>query len=316
MKAKTMMGVAVAGALSWSYGALAGDGYRHMSNTDTYGVVTPYSPSESGPAAQPWSERDASANTRFDSAGNPASYEVVTPLTFNEAGFDDVTLQREPRALNVASSQSMANPHTPWSPNEGGADLSLGEDLQMHAQQVAEVEHARLAAAEWNAQLASGSTSFDRTADLSASEPIGSTSGRALRGSNESFGEAPQDTTHQPSISREQMRDQHSDASRPSDVEHTSALRRESEYGIPVTEYTTVGVLEVPTEPSDQAVWNVEPLTANADLAYGETVYIAPDGSSGTLAPEFGNSSPLGTSGDYSAGVTESESGEASSPSL
>jgi len=133
---------------------------------------------------------------------------------------------------------------------------------------------------------------FLSTAGLS--EPIGGTGGVALRGSNEGFGEAPQDTTHQPSLGSEQMREHHSDASLPAEVERTSAMRPESDHGIRVTEYSTVGVLEVPPEPSERSVWNVEPLTPEADLARGETLYITPDGSPGTLTPEFGNSSPLG----------------------
>lgn len=310
MKAKTMIGVAVAGALSWSYGALADD-FGRMDSASTYGVATPFSPNEAGPA-QPWTDRDAFLDARSHSASNAAVYEVVTPLASNEAGFDDVMQTREPRALNLASSHSMANPRTPWSPNEGGADLSLAENMQLHAQQIAEVEHARIAAAEWNAQFATSGDSFDRTAALS--EPVGGTSGLALSGRSEGFGEAPQDTTHQPSVSSGQLPDR-SAASTPAETERTSAMRPESEYGIPVTEYSTVGVLEAPIEVSEQSVWNVEPLAPSADLAQGQTVYVAPDGSSGTIAPELGNSSPLGTSGGYSAGVTEMES-EASSPSL
>jgi hypothetical protein len=82
-----------------------------------------------------------------------------------------------------------------------------------------------------------------------------------------------------------------------------------------VYEYNTVGILETPAVVTEHTVWSVEPLTPEADLASGDTIYLVPDGAEVAFVPEFGTGSPLGTSGDYSAGVTESESGETSESS-
>jgi hypothetical protein len=202
----------------------------------------------------------------------------------------------------------MANPQTPWSPHEAGLN-TFNEDLQDQARQVAEVEHARVAAAEWNARIAAApAADVDTSAQLS--EPVGGTSGLGLHGSNERIA----DPSQQSSLSEPTPSDVRSDASMPSEIERTRAMRSEPEYAIPVTEYNTVGILETPSEPTENTVWSVEPLNPGADIATGDTVYLVPDGSEVAFVPDFGQSSPLGATGDYSASTTD-DSGESSESS-
>lgn len=310
MRTKTMVGIAVASALSWSYGAMANN-YGHMGADSTYGVVTPFSPNEAGPADLPHGDRYAAIGRGGpSSSGVAVDHEVITPLASNESGPNDIMLQRRGHGFHTArasSARSMANPQTPWSPSEAGLN-TFNEDMQSQAQQVAEVEQARIAAAEWNANIAARSSELDRTASFP--EPVGGTSGLGLQGSNERF----VDPSQQSSLSEPIAPDVRSDAGMPSEVERTSAMRPEAEYAIPVTEYNTVGILETPAAPTEYTVWSVEPLNPGADIATGDTVYLVPDGSEVAFVPDFGQSSPLGASGDYSAGVSD-ESGEASESS-
>lgn len=303
MKAKSLIGIAVAGALSWSYGAWAGGyeragNYGHMGLDTTYGAVTPFSPNEAGPAALPHGERYASIGERSDSAGVPVAA-IVTPLQDNEAGPHEFALERS-EAVQTASVRSMANPQTPWSPNEGGLN-TFHEDMDGHAQQVAEVDRTRIAVAEWNANLASSASGADTMAGVSSAEPVGSTAGIGLQGSAGSFGD--------PSLQPERT----GDAGLPSEVERTSAMRQ-NEYAIPVYEHNTVGILETPAQVTEHTVWSVEPLTPEADLASGSTVYLAPESPEVSFVPDFG-SSPLGATGEQSAGVAAEESAEGSAAS-
>lgn len=335
MRTKTMVGIAVASALSWSYGAMA-DGYGHrdahsnyghMGADSTYGVVTPFSPSESGPADLPRGNRYSSvAQNEPWGAGATEDREVITPLADNEAGPNDIMLQRRGNRFHTNASRSMANPQTAWSNNEAGPS-TFNEDMRAHRQQVAEVERARIAAADWNARIAAAPATAADTNALS--EPVGGTSGLGLHGSSERYVDPSQQSSMSeplppPSLSESTQQslppeqasqpDVRGDAGMPSEVERTSAMRRESGYALPVTEYNTVGILETPAEPSEYTVWSVEPLNPGADIATGDTIYLVPDASEIAFVPDFGQSSPLGTSGDQSAGLTD-EASEPNGPS-
>jgi hypothetical protein len=52
----------------------------------------------------------------------------------------------------------------------------------------------------------------------------------------------------------------------------------------------------------------VEPLNPGVDIATGDTIYLVPDGSEAAFVPDFGQSSPLGTSGNRSAGLSDDTS--------
>jgi len=317
MRTKTVVGMAVASALSWSYGAMAAENFGHMGADSTYGVVTPFSPNESGPADLPHGTRYSSLGAEHASAGAAVDHEVVTPLADNESGPHDIMLQRRGHSFHAARDmRSMANPQTPWSPSESGVN-AYNEDTLGHARQVAEVEQARIAAREWNANLAARSSS-DLDTSASLSEPVGGTSGLGLQGSNERSVDPSQPSASEPSrqsqFSEPSSSDWRSDAGMPSEIERTSAMRSESEYAIPVTQYNTVGILETPAEPSEYTVWSVEPLNPGADIATGDTIYVVPGDAEVAFVPDFGQSSPLGASGEYSAGVTD-ESSEANEPS-
>ena len=338
MRTKTMVGIAVAGALSWSYGAMANNygqtgahgNYGHMGADSTYGVVTPFSPNESGPAELPHGNRYSSiAQGDSWSAGAAADHEVITPLADNESGPNDILLQRRGHRFDRTASRSMANPQTAWSESEAGPN-TFNEDMRDHARQVAEVENARIAAAQWNANLASRSTELDTNASLS--ESAGATSGIALQGSNERYVDPSQqqqsstseaqrslsEPAQQSSLPSEpaSQPDVRGDAGMPPEADRTSAIRPESDYALPVTEYNTVGILETPAQPSEYTVWSVEPLNPGVDIATGDTVYVVPDGSEAAFVPDFGSSSPLGTSGDQSASMTDDAGEPGESPSL
>ncbi|MGE5524724.1 MAG: hypothetical protein ACM3SS_13490, partial [Rhodospirillaceae bacterium] len=292
---KTTLGLAVASALSWSYGAMAAGSDAGIAADSTYGVVTPFSPNEAGPADLAYGDRHPRGSEGYASADGRIDREVITPLADNEAGPNEIMDQRRGRSFRTAdASRSMANPQTPWSPHEAGVN-TFNQDMQDHARQVAEVEHARVAAAEWNARIAAApGAEMDTSARLS--EPVvGSTSGVGLHGANERV----VDPSQQSSLSEPSPSDVRSDASTPSEIERTHAMRSEPEYSIPVTEYNTVGILETPSEPNEYTVWNVEPLNPGADIATGDTVYLVPDKSETAFVPDFGQSSPLGASGDY-----------------
>jgi hypothetical protein len=336
MRTKTIVGIAVASALSWSYGAMA-NGYGHMradSNfraaaaDTTFGVATPYSPNESGPADVPRGDRYASvAQNDTWSTRASFSHEVITPLADNEAGPNDIMLQRRGHRFDTSTTRSMANPQTAWSDNEAGPN-TYNEDMRAHRQQVAEVERARIAAAEWNARIAAAPVTAPDTNALS--EPVGGTSGVGLQGSNERYVDPSQQSSVNGSLSQpaftepaqqsslppapESRPDVRGDAGMPSGVDRTSAMRREPEYSLPVTQYNSVGILETPTAPGEYAVWNVEPLNAGADIATGDTVYVVPGGSEVAIVPEFAPSSPLGASGDQSA-TSMTDDGNASTES-
>lgn len=309
MQMKTTLGLAVASALSWSYGAMAAGNDAGRAVDSTYGVVTPFSPNEAGPAELAHGDRYLRGSEGYASAER-IDHEVITPLADNEAGPNEIVNQRRGRSFRTAeASRSMANPQTPWSPHEAGLN-TFNQDIEDHARQVAEVEHARVAAAEWNARIAAApGVEGDTSARLS--EPVGSTSGVGLHGSNERV----VDPSQQSSLSQPMPSDVRSDASTPSEIERTRAMRSEAEYSIPVTEYNTVGILETPSEPNEYTVWNVEPLNPGADIATGDTVYLVPDRSETAFIPDFGQSSPLGASGDHAASVTD-ESRESSESSL
>jgi hypothetical protein len=332
MRTRTMVGVAVASALSWSYGAMAGGGYGqrdahssygHMGVDSTYGVVTPFSPSESGPADLPRGNRYSSvAQNEPWSVGATEDREVITPLADNETGPNDVMLQRRGNRFHASAPRSMANPQTAWSDNEAGPS-TFNEDMRAHQEQVAEVERARIAAADWNARIAAADTN-------ALSEAVGRTSGFGLHGSNERYVDPsqrssmneplPQSSLSEPaqqsSLPPEQASqpDVRGDAGMPAEVDRTSAIRPESDYALPVTEYNTVGILETPAEPGEYTVWSVEPLNPGVDIATGDTIYLVPDASEAAFVPDFGLSSPLGASGERSASMTD-DAGEPSGPS-
>jgi hypothetical protein len=289
-----------------------------MGADSTYGVVTPFSPSESGPADLTRGNRYSSvAQNEPWSAGATEDREVITPLADNEAGPNDIMLQRRGNRFNTSASRSMANPQTAWSDNEAGPS-TFNEDMRAHQQQVAEVERARIAAADWNARIAAADTN-------ALPEPVGGTSGSGLHGSNERYVDPSQrpsmsEPFAQPSMSEPAQQsslppeqasqpDVRGDAGVPPQVDRTSEMRRESGYVLPVTQYNTVGILETPTEPSEYTVWSVEPLNPGADIATGDTIYLVPDASeAAAFVPDFGQSSPLGMSGDRSAGLTDDAS--------
>jgi hypothetical protein len=252
---------------------------------------------------------------------------VITPLADNEAGPNDIMLQRRGNRLHTSASRSMANPQTAWSNNEAGPS-TFNEDMRAHRQQVAEVERARIAAADWNARIAAAPAV---QADTNArSEPVGGTAGSGLHGSNERYVDPSQQSSmseplplpslsepaQQSSLPPEQalQPDVRGEVGMPTEVDRTSAIRPESGYGLPVTEYNTVGILETPAEPGEYTVWSVEPLNPGVDIATGDTIYLVPDASEAAFVPDFGQSSPLGTSGDQSAGLSDDAS-EPSGPS-
>jgi hypothetical protein len=295
-----------------------------------FGVATPFSPNESGPADTMRPDRDRYPSVAQNDAwsGERASaHEVITPLADNEAGPNDIMLQRQGHRFDTAmSARSMANPQTAWSDNEAGPS-TYNEDMLAHRQQVAEVERARIAAAEWNARIAAAPVTAPDTNALT--EPLGGTSGLTPRGSNERYVDPSQQSSmsepfSQPALTEPTQRsalpaasdsqpDVRGDAATPSEVDRTSALRQEPDYSLPVTEYNTVGILEMPAEPGEYTVWSVEPLNPGADIATGDTVYI-PDGSQVVFLSDFDRPrSPAGKA-EQSASVDDDTTG-ASGPS-
>lgn len=309
MKAKTVIGIAVASALSWSYGAMADSRMDRISGSGTFEVMTPFSPNEAGPAEL------APVRTASSMEVAASEHDLMTPLASREAGPSDIRLQRRGQTFHTArASRSMPNPQTPWSPNEAGLN-TFAEDMRDHALHVAEVERAHIAAAEWNAHLASAaSTAVEpREGTAQLTEPVGSTSGIALQGSSERIVDPNQPSSLiEPPTEPEVRGDA---AGLPAEVERTSAIRPEGEYPLPVTQYNTVGILETPRAPSELTVWSVEPLTPQADLTTGDTVYLVPENADIVFAPDFGDSSPLGATGERSASMSD-DAGETSSSSL
>jgi hypothetical protein len=242
-------------------------------------------------------------------AAAPIEHEVVTPLASNEAGPNVIIAQRRGHDFRSArTARSLANPQTPWSPHEAGLN-TYGEDMHERSLQVAEVERAHIAAAHWNAQVASASDT-SLAAPAAFPEGTGSTSGIGIQGSNERVVDPSlQSSSIEPSATR----DLRSDATLPSEVDRTGAMR--PEYAVPVTEYNTVGILEMPAQPGDRTVWSVEPLTPGADIATGSTVYVVPEGPQTVMVPEIRDSNPLANTGDRSAGASPSEGAEANTPS-
>ena len=310
MRMKTIVDMAVASALSWSYGAMAHGQYGYMGTQSSYEVVTPFSPNESGPAD--WSQ-DAAHSGMGEapySAAAPVDHEVITPLSANESGPNDEMFRQEhPQSFRAASasSHSMANPQTPWSPSEAGLN-DPNEDELAHERQVAEVEQARIAAAEWNAHLASSPQSGFGTS-AGATGPVGGTAGLGLHGSNERSVDPSQqswsDPSHHSSVSEPQSERGLRGEAMPGEFDRTSGLSAEEQSAVPVVGHDTVGILEGPTATGEYSVWNVEPLTPDADIATADTVYLAPDGSVAAFAPDLDRSDAMASSGDYSAGMTE-----------
>lgn len=299
MKAKNVVGMAVASALMWSYGAMANSDFT-ISERHAQEVMTPFAPNEAGPAVLPH-EHDATsaAPTRMSSLQRD-DYEVATPLSPNESGPAE-GLQQSRHALQpMRTARSMANPQTPWSPNEAGVS-EYSADLESHAKQVAEVEQARIAASEWNASLAaSDRNAIDQQHVSAGAESYGTISSLGVQGATE----GSSDPTQQSALPEPAYAGPRSDnAEMPAQVDRTHAMRSESEQGAG-GDSASVGVLEVPAGPADQAVWNVEPLTPGADLASGTTVYAVPQGHELVFLPDFGRND-AGSSEEYAARAAE-----------
>jgi len=302
MKAKSMVGVAVASALMWSYGAMADSDFT-LTERGGHEVATPFSPNEAGPAMMPHEREAASAAPRHLSSLQRDDYEIVTPLSPGESGPADDLQQRGHPLKPLRTARSMASPDTPWSPSEAGVN-DYNVDMQARARQVNDVEQARIAAAEWNASIAAAEQKAieqQQAASSGAEAPYGATSGPALHGTTEGYG----DPTRQSSVPEPAYSEPRSDnADTPAQTDRTGAMRSESEYPDAAGNAATVGILEIPAEPADQAVWNVEPLTPGADLASGTTVYVVPQGHELVFLPDFGNSA-AGNSGEYAASAAE-----------
>lgn len=160
MNRKTLITMAVAGACAFPLLATAG-GQRHDANAGQWEVATPASVSESAPWAAAEQFRTNIARSEAMPAGEFA--EVMTPHSVSESApwrtAEDLR-QRSPGART--NTVSLANPLTPSSPNESGPDR-YAEDIRAHMEQVASVEHARIAAAR---------SYSDSVAAASASDPI------------------------------------------------------------------------------------------------------------------------------------------------
>jgi hypothetical protein len=226
MNARTLLGIAAAGTLAWSHGAVAGPHDNVVMNNGALVVITPFSPNESGPAERP---EQRLANLTTPSASTSALAPVITPLADNEVGPNELRPAMR-NALAAPDSSLMPNPQTPWSVSESGAD-SYGDYLAAREQQVVAFEHARIAAAEWNAQVAAIAA---RNAEIAAAEAW-TADGQPALGATAGSG-----------------------------------------VGLTLEGGSAVGVLEGPRPAGESAVWNVEPLTPNADLTTGQTVVILP----------------------------------------
>lgn len=276
MRAKSMVGMAVASALMWSYGAMANPDFS--GERGAHEVVTPFSPNEAGPAMMPH-EREAvsAAPTRMSSLQRD-DYEIATPFSPNESGPADNLQQRGHALQPQRTARSMASPQTPWSPNETGAN-DYEADMHARARQVNDVEQARIAAAEWNASIAAAERNAieQQQAASSGGEPssYGSTSGLGLQGTTEGHGDPAQQSSLPGSAYSEPRSD---NGNVPTETDRTHVMRSEPGYSDAGSDTGAVGILEVPAEPADQAVWNVEPLTPGANLASGATVYAVPPG--------------------------------------
>ena len=146
MKLKILMGMAATVAVFGAQTAAADMYDAGMTHNGALIVATPFSPNESGPA-----ERHETLSYGPIAVAN--DQRIVTPLADNEAGPHDFTSQAPDRLRTSAASSAMPNPHTPWSVSESGAD-SYADHLAAREQQLVEFEQARIAAAEWNAQVA------------------------------------------------------------------------------------------------------------------------------------------------------------------
>lgn len=222
-KAKILMGMAIAAAAFGAQTASATTYDGRMINGALI-VATPFSPNESGPAERHTFTSETPAAVVADDR------RIVTPLADNEVGPHDFTQQVPARLRTSAASSLMPSPQTPWSVSESGAE-SYGDYLAAREQQLVEFEQARIAAAEWNAQVAAIAA---RNAEIAAAEAW-TADGQPALGATAGSG-----------------------------------VGRALEGG------SAVGVLEGPRPAGESAVWNVEPLTPNADLTTGQTVVILP----------------------------------------
>lgn len=146
MKVKILMGMAATVAVFGAQTAAANMYDASMTNNGALVVATPFSPNESGPA-----ERHESLS--YGAMTVASDQRIVTPLADNEAGPHDFTSHAPERLRASAASSAMPNPHTPWSVSESGAE-SHADYLAAREQQLVEFEQARIAAAEWNGQVA------------------------------------------------------------------------------------------------------------------------------------------------------------------
>jgi hypothetical protein len=157
MKRKNLIALAVAGACAWPLLATASGDTQAMS-MGHWEVAAPSSIDESAP----WLAADRShLGTAYAGSTYTASapIEVITPSSVDEsAPWMTAEMQRQLYAGTIVASAGMPNPHTPWSPNESGANNYAGE-MQSYVEHVASVDQAHIAAVESRTEtFASGAT--------------------------------------------------------------------------------------------------------------------------------------------------------------
>ena len=158
MKRKNLIALAVAGACAWPVFAAAEGTHSTSSRMGHWEVAAPSSVDESAP----WHATERShLGTAHAGATHTASatFEVITPSSSNEsAPWLTAEEQRSHHAPAIVAGVGMANPQTPWSPNESGPADYAG-DMQAYSEHVASVEQAHMAALESRTEtLASGTS--------------------------------------------------------------------------------------------------------------------------------------------------------------
>jgi hypothetical protein len=119
-------------------------------------VITPSSPNEAAPqlAFSRSHLGSAPAMAASQTETQTVVAEVVTPLSVDESpAWPTAETRRRERVALRTEAVSLANPQTPWSPNESGP-ARYGEDMQAYRQHVASVDQARIATAAADAAAA------------------------------------------------------------------------------------------------------------------------------------------------------------------
>jgi hypothetical protein len=144
MMKKNAIALAVAAICASPLSALAAGAAQV--GTGHWEVTTPSSPNEAAPQLAFSRSHLGSAPavaTAQTETPTPVA-EVVTPLSVDEsAPWLTVEDKRKQRAAVRTKVVSLANPQTPWSPNESGTDR-YAQDMREYREHVASVEQARI----------------------------------------------------------------------------------------------------------------------------------------------------------------------------